>query len=390
MGRRLRERLAADPALRLAGHCRSRLWEGESQCVTAVLPGRDPSREVWLFGHAAEEGAHDNASGVSAIVEAMRLLAAQVARGELPRPRYSIRVIVTEECIGMLAFAVQHEAARLRAIVGMNADAVGGASAKDSPYVVMYGPLSSPTFGWAAAGVIARLLAQRSGGQWHARGKYVTLVSDDMIADPACGIPSVWLGSDGGKACPGYHSSRDTPEVCVEASLRAAALLAAAWAYTMADLDEKSARKLVAPAARWLEENIVPAADGDAGALRRWAAAGAVRDLARWGVPASVYESFAAAYAPAGAEPLSELPREGRRLARRQWGAYTFETLPDERARQFSRWSDWQAAALYWCDGRRTVAAAERLARAEIGRIPEGAMERLAEACVEAALAEWK
>ena len=115
-----------------------------------------------------------------------------------------------------------------------------------------------------------------------------------------------------------------------------------------------------------------------------------MRDLARWGVPTSVYEPLAAAYAPAGAEPLPDLSREGRRLARRQWGAYTFETLPDDRARQFSRWSDWQAAAFYWCDGRRTLAAAERLARAETGRMPEGAMERLAEACVEAGLAAWK
>jgi hypothetical protein len=387
-GALLRKRLAADPALRLAGCCRSRLYAGESQCVTALVPGRDPSREIWLYGHACEQGAHDNASGVSAIVEAMRLLAAAIGRGDLARPRFGIRVLATEECIGMLAFATRREDARRRALAGLNVDSVGGAGEAAAPYRLFFGPLSSPTFGWALAGEIGRLLAARSRGEWHVAGQREVLVSDDMIADPACGVPGLWLGG-GGKQSPGYHSSRDTPEVCTEASLRSSTLLAAAWAYVMASLDDRSARSLLAPAARWIDENVVPADDPAGAELRRWAAGRMLRDLGRWGIQAAVYEAEAARYAPASAEPLADLPREGPRLVRRTWGAYTLETLPAERAGRFSRWSHEQAASLYWCDGRRPLAAVERLARAELGKVSEGRLAALAEACIEAGVAEW-
>ena len=384
-GAALRGRLAQRPDLEVTAHCRSRLYEGLSHCVTAVLPGRDRSREVWLFGHACEQGANDNASGVSIGIEALRMLAGLVDAGVLPRPRWSIRLVATEECIGMLAFVCGHEDLRQRALVGLNLDSIGDLGGQDRPFTLFFGPLSAPTFGWAVAGAVGEALARLSRGSYFIRSLCQPPTGDDMVADPACGIPCLWLGH--GKGLVGYHSSSDTPAVCDEESLRPNTLLAAAWAYTMAGLDEESARAILPAATRWIDGNVLPAAEADAAELRRWAAGRVLRDLARWGVSPAVFEDRAARYATADAAPLAGLPADGPRIVRRTWGTATLETVPAQRTQGLGRWSGWQAAALYWADGRRPLEAIERLVRAEVGRAPDDGVAHLAEACVEAGVA---
>ena len=384
-GKLLRGRLAGGAEVQLTGSCEARLYAGEGQCVTGVLPGRDPSREVWLFGHACEQGAHDNCSGVSIYVLAAAVLAGLVERGELRRPRHSIRVITTEECLGMLSFATEHPELLSRAIVGLNVDAVGDATEADRPVYVHYGPLSAPNLGWAVAGEIGRILAGRSGGAHHVANDCEPPCSDDQIADPNCGVPTLWLGT-GGKAT-GYHSSADTPDVCSELSLRSNFLLVAAWAYLMADLDDSHTRAILPAARRWIDEELLAGAAGDALRLRRWVAGQMLRHPARWGVAQSVCEPAAAACCPADAEPLDDLPAGGPRFRRRTWGTCTLETLAPERTEGLSRWNRWQNAALFWTHGGRTVAAVERLTRAETGGVPDRGVERLMAACVEAGLA---
>jgi hypothetical protein len=385
MGGLLRQRMAEEPGLQLVARCDSRLYEGAGQCVTAFVPGREPSREVWLFGHACEQGAHDNCSGVSVCVEAARMLGGLIESGALPRPRFSIRVLATEECVGMLAFAAQRPALLRRAVVGMNIDAVGDATAADRPMIVHYGPLSGPNFGWAVAGEIARVLADGSGGEYHVTSRCEPPSGDDMIADPNCGVPTLWLGS-GGDAT-GYHSSADTPAVCCDTSLRSSTLLAAAWAYVMADLNDRLTGMLLLPATRWMERHMLAGPAGDALRLRRWVAGQVLRQPGRWGVSDTIYARAAARYCPIGAGPLDGLPTIGRRYVRTTWGTCTLETLPPGRAEGLSRWSRWQNAALYWNHGDRPLAAVERLTRAEAGSVPDGGVVNLLDACVEAGLA---
>lgn len=384
-GALLRRRLAAEGGLELTGSCDSRLYQGSGQCTTGVVPGRDPSREVWLFGHACEQGAHDNCSGVSVYVEAARVLAGLIDSGALPRPRFGIRVITTEEGLGMLSLATEHPSLLRRAMVGMNIDGAGDSSDPQRPFVVHYGPLSLPTFGWAVAGEIARMLSERSGGAYHTRSECEPPSSDDQIADPNCGVPTLWLGTGG--SCTGYHSSADVPDVCPDVSLRCNLLLAAAWACAMADLGDRATSSLLPAATRWIDEQLLAGQAGEALRLRRWVAGRMLREPQRWGVSPSVYEAAAARYCPPGAEPLDDLPTAGAVYARSTWGTCTLETLPFERAGSFSRWSRRQNTALFWTDGRRTLEAVERLTRAEAGDGPEGELERLFEACVEAGIA---
>jgi hypothetical protein len=388
-GRRLRERLAAEPGLRITASCDSRLYEGIGQCVTGVVPGRDAAREVWLFGHACEQGAHDNCSGVSIYVEAARLLAELIGAGVLGRPRCGIRVVTTEECLGMLAFATEHPGLLGRAVAGTNVDAAGDATEPDRPMGLHYGPLSMPNFGWAVAGELGRLLADRSGGAYHVRCECEPPSSDDQIADPNCGdggVPTLWLGT-GGDAT-GYHSSADTPAVCSDVTLRSNLLLVAAWAYVMADLDDRRVAALLPAARRWIDQELLAGHEGDGLRLRRWAAGRMLRQPARWGVSPAACETAAAEYCPPSAEPLDGLPTAGPRYARRTWGTCTLETLAADRTEGLSRWNRWQNAALFWTHGRRALAAVERLVSAEVGRAPEGGCARLFEACVEAGLAQ--
>lgn len=361
-GQGLRERLERRPGLVLEGCCESRLEAGEGQCVTAVLGGRRRDREVWIFGHGCEQGAGDNASGVSSLIQALALLAELVRRGDLPRPRLSLRAIVTEECLGMAAFATIRHDLRRRALCGLNLDAVGDASDHERPFNLAFGPLSSPGFGWAVAGLLAESLMRRLKGRWFARPTRFVPTADDMIADPACGIPALWLGH--GKEAVGYHSSADVPAICVPESLEAAALLAAAWGDLMASLDDELAAELLDPAAGWLGREIAGQDE-----LGRWAAGGAIRDLGRFGVAASVYGETAARFAPVGAPPLPDLPASGARYRRLTWGTCTLETIEPTRRPILSRWNEAQQAFLYWLALGYPVEAARRLARAEAGEL---------------------
>lgn len=385
-GARLRSRMQAKHGLRLKGFCNSCLYAGESRCVTAVLPGSDPSREIWLYGHAAEEGANDNASGVSALIESAMLLARLVERGDLPRPCFSIRFFATVECIGTIAFATLRTQWRARALAGLNVDCVGAAPSKEQRFRLYYGSHAAPGFGWAAAGAVSDALQARSGELFPVQTVYEVPVEDDMLADPLCGIPSVGLGQSTTSFA--YHTDGDTPACCVESSMRASTLFSAAWGYLLARMDEPLAVALMAPSSAWLQSNVVPANGEDAKRLRRWSAATALRDLARWGVPARAYEPAAALFSPAGAPPLDDLPTGEPLYRRLVWGVPTWDTLPDAERAGLSRWSAWQSATLFWNHPSRSPEAIARLVAADTG-LPAGAeVSGLLEKAVQAGLAE--
>ncbi|MCX7591106.1 MAG: M28 family peptidase [Kiritimatiellae bacterium] len=385
-GRLLRERLAQEPNLKLAAFCESVLYDGEGQNVTAVLPGTDPGREVWIFGHACEIGAHDNASGVAIMIESLLLLNSLIRSGRLPRPRFSIRMITTEECIGMVAFATMRDYLRQRALAGLNIDGAGDFTTPEHPFVFHFGGLSNPSFGWAVGGILVRELQRRAGGEWHITTKRFVPTADDMVGDPNCGIPVAWLGK--GKMSLGYHSSADTPAVCSEDSLRFNTLLTATWAYIMASLDADTVAHLLVPAAEWCDRDLVQAGETDAAKLSRWAGSRMFTDLARWDIAPGIYQPFAVRYAPTNSSPLADLPTTGRIYRRRVWGTCTFETLPPEKRKGLSRWSNFTASGLYWTNGTRPLSAVERLARAETDASTDKTLRPAFEAAVEAGTME--
>ena len=88
----LRKTLAHGKKITVHAVAQTRYFEGRYPYVTAVLPGVDRTEEVLVLGHTSEQGAQDNATGVSANVEALATLNRLIQSGKLPRPKRTIRV----------------------------------------------------------------------------------------------------------------------------------------------------------------------------------------------------------------------------------------------------------------------------------------------------------
>lgn len=371
-GATLRSRLAADASLRLHASCDSRLYTGQSQCVTGRLKGIEPQREIWLYGHGLETGANDNCSGVSTMIHALGLLRTLIDTGRLPRPRLSIRLIVSEECLGTLAYVTMFPELASAAVAAFNLDTCGDVS-PDRPLQLNFGPLSNPSFGWPIAGVVAEHVVSRN-PQFTVKCQSTVPTEDNMIADPACDVPTVQMGV--GKNGTGYHSSADTPEVCQPQSLRNTCLLIGTWAYLTATLDEQLASKLMPQCAAWVDQYVRKDAHN---ALRNWAADRVLDDLQRWGIQP-----------PGDKIPNPKVMSDpgGPRYRRTVFGTLTFDQLTAEPDSPLSRWHAWQASALYWMDGRRSMPLIHRLVAAEVGEDHTEAIEHMVEKMQTAGLAE--
>src|SRR6185503_6658671 len=117
--------------------------------VTAVIPGADAAGEEIVFScHLCHQkpGANDNASGAAAILEAGRALSSLIRRGEIERPRRTIRFIWPPEINGTLAYFAQHPEVVRRMKAAVHCDMVGGNySITKSVLHVTHTPASLPS-----------------------------------------------------------------------------------------------------------------------------------------------------------------------------------------------------------------------------------------------------
>ncbi|MDE8755254.1 DUF4910 domain-containing protein [Pectobacterium polaris] len=106
--------------------------------VSACLPGVEPQHEIWLTAHLchARAGANDNASGVSVLLEAARLIAQLQAQKTIPQLRYALRFVSGPEFTGVAA--LQHQLSHLPApLAVINLDMVGEDQALcESPFCI--------------------------------------------------------------------------------------------------------------------------------------------------------------------------------------------------------------------------------------------------------------
>src|SRR5882757_5343830 len=89
----LRELLNKGP-VKVRANVDSRYYAGVYPYVTGVIRGTDwpNGEEVLSLGHLFEQGANDNATGVSSIIGAAATLRRLITEGKLPRPKRTIRV----------------------------------------------------------------------------------------------------------------------------------------------------------------------------------------------------------------------------------------------------------------------------------------------------------
>ncbi len=227
----------------------ARLYDGEIEVVTAVLPGTEkPDESVILVSHLChpQPSANDNASGVAANLEAARTLKRLLDSGHLPPSKRSIRFLWMPEMTGSFAYLSRHEDEIPGMIAGLNLDMVGADQEKTGAVMVLERPPD-------AAASFTVDLAERlreelfddvptyTGVEKYASFRYTTHGfsggSDHYIfSDPTVGVPMPMIIQWPDKF---YHSTFDTLEKVSPATLNRSGSLAAAYAYFIASAGEK-------------------------------------------------------------------------------------------------------------------------------------------------------
>jgi hypothetical protein len=215
---------------------------GSLEVVTSLIPGRQ-KKEILLIAHLChpKPSAGDNASGVAALLEAHRVLTRMVANRELPQPEYGIRFLLVPEISGTFAYLARERSARTRLMFGLNLDMVGQKQeVTGSTLCIEAPPLSAPSFTpFLIEEVVKRAFRYSSnpggtGDVFSIRLQATPFSggSDHLIlSDPTVGVPTPMLLQWPDKY---YHTSGDTPDKVSPDTLRRVAIAAGAYAYTLA------------------------------------------------------------------------------------------------------------------------------------------------------------
>ena len=413
----LRSLLAEGRRVRLRATVDSRYWEGSYAYATALLKGVPGNEEVLMLGHTAEQGAQDNATGVAAMAEAMILLHRLLQTGKLPRPRRSIRLLAMGEVYGSMHYVVANPERIRNTIAAICVDTPAGFyHLAGTEYTFYLNPHVASSFVDAFTMRLAQAYFSRLDPPRPFHEARYMMGTDTFLADPTIGVPTVWPYSSSGVHT--HHNSEDTPDDVDPRSLRDLSALTAAFAYFLASADEADARWVAELAlARGYRqtlaaldsalERIVAAAGREAigRALydgrellaytvdRQIEAVGSVRRLAprldltplvaalenfRREQAARLERAAADRAAALGLGPVRGIPpppdpklagAERIIVKRKRPGTLPLDELPvpEREGWPSGAWNTRLATALYWCDGKRTLAEAVRLTRLELG-----------------------
>jgi hypothetical protein len=358
--------------------------------VTAVISGTDPAEEVLTLGHTSEQGAHDNATGVAAMVESMATLHRLIESGKLPRPRRTIRILTMPEVYGSLYYTETHAERMRRTVAAMCVDTPAAPyNLAGTEYTLYMNPhvASSYTDALVLRVADAWLGHLRPPRPWH-WAEFMT-GTDTWLAEPTVGVPTVWPYS--GTGVESHHNTADRPETVDPKSLRDLVAINASFLYYVANAGEAEARWLagvaldrayeqVLAARRKGREQIAYAVDRGSEAVRsvlrlasqdhRAALASEIgpltASLRRFGDDQTVRAE------PQETQHDPQLEAAAKMVVKRK-GIGTIpldELAPDQREGFPSgAWDSTAIRALYWCDGHRNLADVIRLTRLEAGPV---------------------
>jgi hypothetical protein len=411
----LRKLLAEGRPVRVKAIVDSRYFSGVYPYVTGRLPGTG-SEEVLVLGHTSEQGAHDNATGVAAMLEALGALNQAISSGKLPQPRRSIRILTMGEMYGSMHYVSSHPERVKQTVAALCIDTPAASYEQaGTEYTFYFNPHAAASF---VDAFILKVANSYYGTKRPFHSKDYTTGTDTYLSDPMIGIPTVWPYS--GTGVHTHHNSADRPETVDPRSLRDLTILSAAYLYYLASAGDSEAGWLAELALTRGQKQIVdsisslldsvPSTDAQTlaqavqqGQARieysRDRAQQAVRSVSRLlsvSQPAwigkledtlsqsarlqmqrleSAVQRRATELgvsriqaAPEAADPWME---EARKLIvkRKRFGTLPLDDVaPDQREGQPNgAWADTPVKALYWCDGRRTLAEVVKLTQLEVG-----------------------
>jgi hypothetical protein len=382
----------------------SRYYEGVYPWVTGVIPGTNASEEVLLLGHAFEQGAHDNATGISAMIEAMASINRAISAGKLPRPRRSIRLLAMGEMYGSMDYLMKHRERTRRTVAAMCVDTPAASyDLAGTEYSFYMNPHVAASWVDALILRVAEAYFPLVKRPWHE--KPFTAGTDTFLSDPLIGVPTTWIYSGSGVET--HHNSEDTPERVDARSLRDISVVTAAFLYYAAAADDRDARWLgevvltrsyrkIAEAAGKSAEAVLNArGSADDGRLLQERLAylayttdrqkGAIESIRRFLPSAPGIDALAARVVAFGGEQAMRLRAAGEGIVpaaepedreaatmivkRKRPGTLPLDDLPVGKRERFpsGAWSVRLITALYWCDGRRTLDEVIRRTRFELG-----------------------
>ncbi len=235
------------PALRVRAKVVSRLYDGQMEVVSALIPGQT-AEEVVVVAHLChpQPSANDNASGCAAALELARTLQRLMEGGKLPQPRRGIRLLWVPEMTGTYAYLATHEQEISRMVAGVNLDMVGqNQNLCGSVFIIERPPASMASF---TADLLERMREEWLGGAQNpgASASYplfrhtVTPFSGGsdhyILSDPTVGVPTPMLIQWPDKF---WHTSDDTRDKVDPSMLAVLGGLATTYAYFVANAGQR-------------------------------------------------------------------------------------------------------------------------------------------------------
>jgi hypothetical protein len=422
-GRYLERLLASGGRVLVRAVVHSCLYEGSFTVPTGVIRG-ESAEEVLVYAHSYEYGAEDNASGCATVLEAARVLGKLIAQGALPRPRRSIRFMMSWECYGSIPWAVQRIYPKRNVVGGLCLDAFGGKKQLTGGRIrIILNPHCQASCTDALAAEIARACFDPQAGYPYELCPWSGGTDHTIFEDPSFDVPMPWLTEHPARF---HHTSLDEMDKIDVESLRLEGVFSATYLYALAHAAEAEAAWLARGTRALWEEKLKGAArEALAGlaakgtreelsaawqdaherlvylAERGQAAIGSVARLAPGEAAERAIEEERVVLRQAASAELEGLQRtakrqaqpqgwtlegpEKRRPAKEGWeliprrlvpGLLTLCSIPPEERAEFNRvthgespmWSGVLTFALFWADGRRTLGEIQRLVELELGQ----------------------
>jgi hypothetical protein len=403
----LRELLKKGP-VKVRANVDSRFYAGVYPYVTGVIKGSDGANaeEVLSLGHLYELGAHDNATGVAAIIGAAETVNRLIQSGRLPRPKRSIRVLAMGECYGTMYYLERNPERVKRTIAAMCIDSPAGFyNLAATEYTWIMNSQASKSYVDALTLRLAEEYFPSVGRPW--RWMEHRSTTDNFLGDPSIGIPTVM--PYGGYGVLAHHNSGDTPSTVDPRSMRDMMVMNAAYTYFlaaagpaekrwMAELALNRAYMQMSSAAEKLFDQISVAKnaetlgrllhnsqarmdfalDRESQAVRSaWDLKEGLSELSTFAqnqksrLRRSVRDQ-ATALGLGTIEPAvpPRNPEAAKIVVRRKkMGNITLDNLPREKREGFPAASFWGVpmSALHWCDGKRNLEEVIRLTELEMG-----------------------
>ncbi|HYM12230.1 MAG TPA: M28 family peptidase, partial [Bryobacterales bacterium] len=263
----LRKLLAQGP-VRVRALVDSRYYAGVYPYTTGVLRGAGGGEEVLTLGHTSEQGANDNATGVSAMIGAAATLHGLIASGKLPRPRRTIRILAMGECYGSMPYLTANAERVKRTVAAMCVDTPAASyRLAGTEYTWSLSPGAASPYTDALILRLANEYFPLVKRPWHSQP--YTSGTDNYLGDPLIGIPTEWPYS--GTGVHTHHNSEDRPETVDPNSLRDLIVMDATYLYYIAAAGPAQARTIAQLA---LTRGYQETAAAPAAALEQIAAAG--------------------------------------------------------------------------------------------------------------------